>query len=62
MKKKKGSTFVPSGLDEVFARICQRRAEAIKKGWIQRAPCDDIIAVDEPEPEKKENEEKEVQR
>lgn len=31
---KRSPTFVPSGLDEVFVRMAQRKAEAIAKGWI----------------------------
>lgn len=34
MHGKRSKNFVPSGLDEVFERIAQRKAEAIAKGWI----------------------------
>jgi hypothetical protein len=34
MTTKRSKTFIPSGLDEIFESMEQRKAEAIAKGWI----------------------------
>jgi hypothetical protein len=46
MEQKKSTCFEPSGLDEVFADLAKRKAEAIANGWIITA-----VPPHDPEPE-----------
>jgi hypothetical protein len=52
---KHGKNFIPSGLDEVFARMMKRKEEAIANGWIKDGVVQTKTILDSlaPKPEKK---------
>jgi hypothetical protein len=52
---KHSKNFVPSGLDEVFARMMKRKEEAIAKGWIKDGVVQTKAIIDSlpPKPENK---------